>query len=133
MLPIFAEALSSIALRVIQSILPQTPQDKLDVIRLQIQQQALDNELLKGQLQINQVEASNPNLWVSGARPAIMWICAAAFSWQFVILPILLFINAEFGYSILVPVFDTTSMISILTGMLGLGVMRSYDKSKTRN
>ena len=33
-------------------------------------------ELAKGQLEINKEQAKHPSIFVSGSRPAIMWICA---------------------------------------------------------
>lgn len=97
-------------------------------LQIQITQMLTQREIDASQAATNTAEAGNPNLFVSGARPSILWICAIAFAWQFVMLPVLLFINAEFHYTITPPSFDTSSMISILMGMLGLGTMRSFDK-----
>lgn len=87
-------------------------------------------KLLLAQASTNTEEAKNGNLWVSGARPFVMWVCAAAFAWQFVCLPILLYINIQFGHQIVVPSFDTVTMIGVLTGMLGLGTFRTVEKIK---
>ncbi len=130
MIPVFASALADIAMSVIHSILPDTPADKLEILKLQIQQQAMENDLLKGQLSVNEAEASNESIFVSGARPAVIWICAAGFAWQFVVQPILLFMAAVFHYTVLVPVFDTATMTTALFALLGISGMRSYDKKQ---
>lgn len=130
MLPIFASALADIAVNAIKSLLPETPEDKLEVLRLQIQQQAMDNALLTGQMAVNAEEAKSESLFVSGGRPALIWICDAGFAWQFVVQPILIFIGAVFHYNIPVPAFDTTTMVSALFGLMGMSYMRSQDKRK---
>lgn len=130
MLPIIATALADIVVSTVKSFLPETSADKLRAIELAIQQQTLENDILKGQLEINKAEAENPNVFVSGWRPAVGWICAASFAWQFVVMPMLVFLSSAFGHVIPVPVFDTASMISVLGGMLGLGMLRSYDKKQ---
>ena len=84
--------------------------------------------LLVGQEKTNEQEAQSTNLFVSGGRPFVMWVCGIAFAWQFVVLPILLFIGNVFHYSIPVPAFDTSTMTSVLMGMLGLSGMRSWEK-----
>ena len=33
------------------------------------------HELAKGQIDINKEQAKHPSIFVSGARPAIMWVC----------------------------------------------------------
>ena len=45
-------------------------------------------ELAKGQIEANTQQAKHPSLFVAGARPAIMWICALGLLTQFFIMPI---------------------------------------------
>lgn len=104
-----------------------TPQEAA-TLQLDLAQLLMAKEINTSQAATNTAEASNPNLWVSGWRPGIGWACMLAFVWQFIVLQILVYINAQFNHNIVVPVFDTASMITILTGMLGLSGMRSYDK-----
>ncbi len=83
------------------------------------------------QMEVNKVEAANTNLFVSGARPFIIWVCGFAFAYKFVIQPFLIFILVASGSSFdwkTLPVLDWTEMSSILIGLLGLGGMRSYEK-----
>jgi nitroreductase len=113
----------------IVKLIPNKNAEEQAQLQITLMQMFSQKEIDSAQAQTNTAEAENPNLWVSGARPAILWICAAAFAWQFVLLPILLFVNAELHYTIAVPTFDTSSMITILMGMLGLGGMRTFDKT----
>lgn len=82
------------------------------------------------QAQANIEQAKHPSIFVSGARPAIMWICAFALAWQFIIAPI-----ASWGFAIWYPVIelpalDTQALMTLLMSLLGLGGMRSFEKMK---
>ncbi len=80
-------------------------------------------ELMKGQLEVNKVEAAHKSLFVAGWRPAIGWICALALLYSTLVRPIL-------AIWLTVPAVDTGLLQTILMGMLGLGAMRSYEKTK---
>ena len=78
-------------------------------------------ELSKGQLEVNKVEAAHKSLFVSGWRPAIGWISGLALLYSTILAPIL-------GIWFTVPPVDSSLLTSVLMGMLGLGAMRSYEK-----
>tara|TARA_R110001592_G_scaffold7769_4_gene43125 strand:- start:3337 stop:3738 length:402 start_codon:yes stop_codon:yes gene_type:complete len=80
-------------------------------------------ELAKGQLEVNKVEASHKSLFVSGWRPAIGWICGFALMYSTILAPIL-------GIWFTVPPVDSSLLTSVLMGMLGLGAMRTVEKTK---
>ena len=86
--------------------------------------------IVNGQLEINKVEAANPNVWSSGWRPYIGWVCGTAFAWNWIGLPVAKVIAEYAGYPITLSAADMTEMMPVLLGMLGLGAMRSYDKTK---
>ena len=78
-------------------------------------------EALKGQLEINKLEAAHKSLFVAGWRPAIGWICALGMLYNTIIANIISIWEA-------VPEVDTTLLVPVMMGMLGLGAMRSYEK-----
>jgi len=80
-------------------------------------------ELLKGQLEVNKVEAAHKSLFVAGWRPAIGWVCGIALLYSTILSPIL-----DIWFT--VPVVNTSLLQTVLMGMLGLGAMRSYEKTK---
>ena len=80
-------------------------------------------ELLKGQLEINKVEAAHKSLFVAGWRPAIGWICGIALLYSTILSPML-----DIWFT--VPDIDTSLLQTVLMGMLGLGAMRTYEKTK---
>lgn len=128
------DGIAGLANTVISRIWPDKTEQEKEVFALEFQKALADSESIKGQLSINAAEAANPNLFVAGWRPAVGWICALSFAWQFVVLPILLFIGNATGHVVDVPVFDTTTMIGMLGGMLGFGTLRTAEKiSKDRS
>lgn len=80
-------------------------------------------ELAKGQLEVNKVEAAHKNLFVAGWRPAIGWICGFALMYSTILSPIL-------GIWYTVPPVDSSLLTTVLMGMLGLGAMRTVEKAK---
>ena len=81
-------------------------------------------ELAKGQLAVNKVEAAHKSLFVSGWRPAIGWICGFALMYSTILAPIL-------GIWFTVPPVASSLLTSVLMGMLGLGAMRTVEKTKS--
>ena len=118
----------SIINTVLGSVLPGTPADKIEEAKVAIQAQLANNEILKAQINVDNTEAASSSLFVSGWRPMVGWVCALAFAWQFLGLPIILLTSTITGHPIPVPTFDISSMTTVLMGMLGLGGMRTYEK-----
>tara|TARA_R110002020_G_scaffold464679_1_gene685549 strand:+ start:168 stop:551 length:384 start_codon:yes stop_codon:yes gene_type:complete len=78
-------------------------------------------ELAKGQLDVNKTEAAHKSLFVAGWRPCIGWVCALGLFYNTIIINIL-------SIWVEVPAVDTTLLVPVMMGMLGLGAMRSYEK-----
>jgi len=91
-------------------------------------------DLAKLQIQTNIEEAKSTSIFVAGWRPWIGWTCGISFAYSYVILPFLMFAVYTFGTETMVeqlnqlPKLELADMLPILFGMLGLGVMRSFDK-----
>ena len=80
-------------------------------------------ELAKGQLEVNKVEAAHKNLFVAGWRPAVGWSCCFALVYSTILSPIL-------SIWFTVPPVDSSLLTTVLMGMLGLGAMRTVEKTK---
>lgn len=80
------------------------------------------------QAEINKEEAKNVNLFVSGWRPFIGWVCGTAFAYHYVFQPFLVFALAAQGRRVDMPEFPMETLLTVLLGMLGLGGMRTYEK-----
>lgn len=99
-------------------------------LEIQNQLMAAAIEESKGQLEVNKAEAESGNVFVSGWRPAIGWVCAFGFSFQFFLVPVVGWISALIGSDIPLPAIDTESLYSLTMGMLGMGALRSFEKWK---
>lgn len=90
------------------------------------------HEAAMAQAQANTEQAKHPSLFVAGARPAIMWICAAAMGYHFILQPFLVFgvLVAGVALPAELPELDMGQLMPVLLGILGLGGMRSYEKVK---
>ena len=90
-----------------------------------------ETDRMNGQVEINKIEAASSSLFVSGGRPAVMWICAFALAYAAVIEPIARFIaRVVFAYLGEFPAIDTNLTLQVLLGLLGLGTLRTAEKWK---
>jgi len=88
-------------------------------------------ELAKGQLEVNRAEAAHKSLFVAGWRPFVGWTCGIALAWHFVGQPLVVFGLALSGASTPeLPTFEMESLLTVLLGMLGLGGLRTFEKTK---
>lgn len=106
-------------------------------MKIALQEKAIDAQLMTGQMEINKAEAQHKSLFVAGWRPFIGWIGGIALAYQFILYPLLIWGWTLFQAKGWVPadlkpppVFDSGPLFAVVTGMLGIGGMRSYDKLK---
>ena len=89
---------------------------------------ALHNDAL--QAKINTAESRHRSRFVAGWRPLIGWVCGLALAWHFILLPFCQFGLAALGLAPQnMPEFDLASLNTILFGMLGLGTLRTAEKT----
>lgn len=88
------------------------------------------HEIAKAQIEVNKEEAKSRSWWIAGWRPACGWICTLAMGYHFIIQPFLIFFLALFGMKMDLPSFDMDTLMTVLLGMLGLGTLRTVEKSK---
>ena len=80
-------------------------------------------EAMLAQIEVNKAEAAG-NWFQASWRPLCGYVCVLGLAVNFLISPI----AAGFGF--MVPQADMSVMMPVLTGMLGLAGMRSYEKVK---
>lgn len=103
--------------------------DKRNELNAKIEQSLIG--LQKGQMDINREEARSGNWFASSWRPLIGYICGIALFWHFIGLQIAYFIIACGGWNVPpLPTFEMDALFTILTGMLGLSSLRSFEKYK---
>lgn len=83
------------------------------------------------QSKVNEISAASPSIFVAGARPFIMWICGVGLLYASLLEPLLRYIAVVgFDYAGKFPVINSDITLQVLLGMLGLGGMRSVEKTK---
>ena len=82
------------------------------------------------QIDVNKEQAKHPSIFVAGARPAIMWICAFGLAWQFVLQPVAVWVLAITNSDMVLPVIQTEGLMTLTLSLLGLGSMRTAEKWK---
>lgn len=82
------------------------------------------------QIDVNNTEASNPHVFIAGWRPFIGWVGGFGIAYQVLLSPLLNGLLLVLGYPASFPVVDTSLLQTLVGGMLGLGVARTYEKSK---
>jgi hypothetical protein len=88
------------------------------------------HEIAKAQIEVNKAEAGNHSMFVSGWRPAVGWICAIGLASNYLLVPVCNFILTINKHPITVPPLDLTEMMPVLLGMLGLGGLRTWEKTQ---
>jgi hypothetical protein len=118
-----------------------TDKEKME---MEIEQRKLDLEEKRinqatdlAQIDVNKIEAASSSVFVSGWRPAIGWIGVAAMGYQFLLYPL-----CQWGWKYLQainwvpvgmdppPVLEADQLWVILSGILGIAGMRSFEKTK---
>lgn len=132
-LPFIGPAIEA-ALRIIDKVIPDPAAKQaaqLEMLRMQqageFKQLDADLQQALGQLEVNKIEAS-AGTFRGGWRPAIGWVCAAAFGFQFVLRPLLVWLSPVMGIPAGLPELDMGDLLTVMLGMLGLGGMRSFEK-----
>ncbi len=126
MLPIITSLIPGL-FDIIKSIFPN-PEDQA---KAQLQTMTMLSQLDTAQLEVNKVEAASDNVFVSGWRPALGWLCVFAYAFTYVISPFLNYYLVSKGLPVM-PQLDQAQLDGVLYGMLGLGTLRSVEHvSKT--
>ena len=118
----------------IASDLITTDKERLE---LELRAKELDQALDLAQIEVNKAEAAHNSIFVAGWRPAIGWIGAAAMAYQFLLYPMMLWGWTYFQGTGWIPkeltpppVLDADQLWVILSGILGIAGMRSFEKTK---
>jgi hypothetical protein len=116
---------------IVNKFIPDRDQQAKIQAELSMKLMDMEATMAKAQTDINSVEAQSSNIFVSGWRPCVGWVCAVAFAWQFVIQPFF-----SFAYTLYtkqpapVVALDHDALNTVLFGLLGLGGFRTWEKIK---
>ena len=88
------------------------------------------HEIAKAQIAVNREEATSHSIFVAGWRPMVGWVCCAGLATNYLLVPVWNFLLTINESPITVPPLDLSEMMPVLLGMLGLGGLRTYEKTK---
>ena len=123
-------AIVEIGARLLDKIIPDKDARAKAQFELMRAAQDADLQLALGQLEINKQEAAHPSVFVSGWRPFLGWVCGISLVYNFLVYPLLLWVVAVFGAQIQVPPLASENLLELVTAMLGLGALRTFEKYK---
>ena len=106
---------------------------KLEELRAEGDAQALNAhvQLMLAQIKVNEESAKSKSVFVAGARPAVIWVGCFALAWSGVFHPLLTWVWAFSGIAgDPPPLLESATLGTIVTGLLGVATMRSYDKKQ---
>lgn len=87
-------------------------------------------DALKGQLEINKAEAASGSAYTAGWRPTIGYICALGLAYNFIIYPLLTWYVSAYHPTFTPPPLFDDSLMELVTGMLGLAGLRTFEKTR---
>lgn len=89
-----------------------------------------ETDLALQQIQVNLVEATSSDPYVSRWRPSFGWIGVVALGYTYLVQPLLPWIVRNLFDSSVddLPMVSTAELWPLILGMLGLSASRSYDK-----
>lgn len=109
------------------------PEDKAQkrVIEADFLRMAAEGELKQviAQLEINAKEAAHPSVWVAGWRPFFGWVGGAGFLYVVLLKPLLAWLASIKGWPT-PPDVDSEVLMIVVTGLLGIGGLRTFEKTK---
>ena len=108
-----------------QTVIARIWPDKTDQEK---QQLAATVALIQGQLAIDNTEAGNTSVFVSGWRPFVGWVCGVACAWNWIGIPVAGLALKLAGQNITLGMADLTQMMPLLMGLLGMGTLRTVEK-----
>ena len=102
--------------------------DAKNKIKAELEQSLIG--LQAAQAAANVEQAKHSSLFVAGARPAIMWICALGLLTNFFLMPLAEWATSIWAPDTPLPSLNSDELLTLTLALLGLGGMRSFEKSK---
>lgn len=123
MLPLIASLVPLIG-SVLEKVIPDPAQ------RAKAQQEILEKlmSMDTAQIEVNKAEAQSDGIFKGGWRPACGWVCAGALFYQYLLVPLVMWVSFAIGSPLPKPPTLDGMLWELLFGLLGMGALRSFDK-----
>lgn len=100
-------------------------------MELELENKRLDVSVVNKVHDTNIAEANHKSWFVAGWRPSIGWVASVGLLYSFIIFPILLWLNAVWGWTTVPPpALDDAALMNLVIALLGLGGLRTYEKTR---
>ena len=118
------------------------PEERIKYEELLLKAEEIEAELRKKQIELTKIDAQSPSIFKSGWRPMLGWVGVIGFTLQFVVFPLgewVLNIVIAFNDIKLTPAqilalkppsIDGWLLLNLLGSMMGIGYLRTVEKSK---
>ena len=118
------------ALKTISKVIDDLHTSDEEKLDKKILMQRLQQKLAEKQLDVNAKEAGHRSIFVSGWRPFIGWCGGFALAFEFILSPAVEWYSKFAGLNLTAPEIQTGPFLAIVTSMLGVAGLRSFEKSK---
>ena len=121
---------SSGALKTISKVVDDLHTSDEERLDKKILMQRIQQKLAEKQLDVNAKEAGHRSIFVSGWRPFIGWCGGFALAFEFILSPGIEWYSKFAGLNLTAPEIQTGPLLAIVTSMLGVASLRSFEKAK---
>jgi len=109
-----------------------SPEKKAEIEGKLLELESLSQQ---GQMEVSKQEAAHPSVFVSGGRPAVIWVCAISIGTYYIpqyVMAAILWTKACWIASTLLPypIPEPEGIIALVSALLGLGALRTIEKFK---
>ena len=118
------------ALKQITNVIDELHTSEEEKLDKKILMQRIQQKLAEKQLDVNAKEATHRSVFVAGWRPAIGWCGAGALFFEFILSPCIEWYAKFSGLDLTAPEIQSGPLLAIVTSMLGVAGMRSFEKAK---
>lgn len=127
--PLLIGPLFELGKGIIDRLFPDPAQKAAAELELLKMTQDGDLKVMLAQLEINAREAQHPSIFVAGWRPGFGWAGVVGFLYAVILQPLLAWLADVKGWP-QPPVLNLDLLWVVVTGLLGIGGMRTIDKIK---
>jgi len=100
-------------------------------LTIALEEKKIEAGLIQSQIEVNKVEAQHASVFVAGWRPFIGWVGGFGMAYQFLLYPLLTWVwPIVLPSAPIPPVLDGDVLFAMVSGLLGIAGMRSFDKMK---
>ena len=118
------------ALKTISKVVDDLHTSDEERLDKKILMQRIKQKLAEKQINVNAKEAGHRSIFVSGWRPFIGWCGGFALAFEFILSPGIEWYAKFAGLSLTAPEIQTGPLLAIVTSMLGVASLRSFEKAK---